>query len=67
MASVMLERDAVKVDTKHYKVELETERVRVVRISYAAREKSVMHQHPPAVVIFFDRRQIRIHLPRGQG
>src|SRR2546422_5729557 len=37
--------DAVKVDPKHYKVELENDRVRVVRITYGPREKSVMHGH----------------------
>jgi len=30
------ERDPVKLDSKHYKVELENSRVRVVRISYRA-------------------------------
>jgi hypothetical protein len=35
--------DSVKVDPKHYKVEYENDRVRVVRIKYKAGEKSVMH------------------------
>ena len=46
------ERDPVKLDSKHYKVELENSRVRVVRNSYRAHEKSVMHQHPPGIGIF---------------
>jgi hypothetical protein len=48
----VFERDPVKLDASHYKVELENDRVRVVRIKYAGKEKSVMHQHPPGVGIF---------------
>ncbi len=45
-------QDPVKVDSKHYKVELENDQVRVLRINYGAGEKSVMHEHPSAVAIF---------------
>jgi quercetin dioxygenase-like cupin family protein len=51
-AQPAFERDPVKLDSKHYEVELENERVRVVRIRYGAREKSVMHQHPPGIAVF---------------
>ena len=44
--------DPVKVDPKHYKVEFENERVRVVRIRYAPGEKSVMHSHPESIAVF---------------
>ena len=44
--------DPVKVDPKHYKVEFENESVRVLRISYAPGEKSVMHYHPNAVAVY---------------
>jgi quercetin dioxygenase-like cupin family protein len=44
--------DPVKVDPKHYKVEFENERVRVLRIKYGAGEKSVMHSHPESIAIF---------------
>lgn len=40
------ELDAVKVDPKHYKIDFENDRVRVVRIQYGPHEKSVMHEHP---------------------
>ena len=43
--------DPVKVDSKHYSVEFENEDVRVLRVRYGAREKSVMHYHPKAVAI----------------
>jgi quercetin dioxygenase-like cupin family protein len=49
---VALAQDAVKADSKHYKVESENKRVRVLRIKYGPHEKSVMHSHPDAVVIF---------------
>lgn len=45
-------QDAVKVDPKHYKVESEDARVRVLRVHYGAHEKSVMHSHPPSVAVF---------------
>lgn len=61
-----LERDAVAVDPKHYKVELENERVRVVRIRYEGREKSTMHQHPPGVGIFVTDATFKFTWPDGK-
>jgi len=37
--------DPAKVDPKHYKVELENEYVRVLRVHYDAREKGETHEH----------------------
>ncbi len=62
-----LERDAVAVDPKHYKVELENDKVRVVRITYDGREKSVMHQHPPGVGIFLTDGKSRFTYPDGKS
>jgi len=62
----VLERDAVKVDSRHYKVELENDRVRVVRIKYAGKEKSVMHQHPPGVGIFLTDAHNKFSYPDGK-
>jgi len=45
-------QDATKVDPKHYKVEFENDLVRVLRITYAPGEKSIMHEHPDGVVVF---------------
>ena len=45
-------QDATKVDSKHYKVEFENSRVRIVRVKYGPHEKSVMHGHPDAIAIF---------------
>ena len=46
--------DPVKVDSKHYTVELENEKVRVLRIKYGPREKSAMHGHPASVAVFLN-------------
>src|SRR6185503_12408864 len=51
-APMALAQDPVKVDANHYKVILENDQVRVLRIHYNPKEKSVMHEHPSAVVIF---------------
>jgi hypothetical protein len=37
--------DPVTVDSKHYKVELDNEHVRVLRVRYGAREKGERHEH----------------------
>lgn len=37
--------DPVVVDPKHYKVELENDQVRVLRIHYGPRENGAMHEH----------------------
>jgi quercetin dioxygenase-like cupin family protein len=59
-------QDAVKVDPKHYKVEFENEEVRVLRITYGPREKSVMHSHPANVAVFLTDGQGRFTLPDGK-
>jgi uncharacterized RmlC-like cupin family protein len=59
-------QDPVKVDPKHYKVELENEQVRVLRINYGAHEKSVMHSHPDGVAIFQNDIHCRFTFPDGK-
>ena len=44
--------DPVKVDPNHYAVEFENDKVRLLRIKYGPGEKSVMHGHPPGVIVF---------------
>lgn len=55
--------DPVAVDPKHYKIELENDQVRVLRISYGSREKSVMHGHPDSVAIFLTDLHVRFTSP----
>ncbi len=59
-------QDPVAVDPKHYRVELENEKVRVLRVNYAAREKSVMHSHPDSVAIFQNEIHCRFTFPDGK-
>lgn len=47
-----LKLDATKVDSKHYKVEVENEWIRVIRAKYGPKEESTMHEHNPGVVVF---------------
>jgi quercetin dioxygenase-like cupin family protein len=56
----------VKVDPKHYKVEVENDNVRVLRINYGAHEESVMHAHPDGVAIFQNEIHCRFTFPDGK-
>jgi quercetin dioxygenase-like cupin family protein len=59
-------QDAVKVDPKHYKVESENAQVRVLRITYAPGEKSVMHEHPAAVAVFITDAHVKFTMADGK-
>jgi quercetin dioxygenase-like cupin family protein len=66
MVSTAMAQDPVKVDAKHYKVELENEHVRVLKIHYGPHEKSVMHEHPDSVAVFLTDGEVRFGLPDGK-
>lgn len=57
--------DAAEVDSKHYKVEFENERVRILRIWYGPNEMSEMHTHPDAVGVFLTAGGARFHNEDG--
>ena len=59
-------QDPTQVDSTHYKVEFENEQVRVVRISYGAHEKSVMHEHPAGLAVFLTGGQTKFTYPDGE-
>lgn len=59
-------QDATKVDGKHYKVEFENSRVRILRVKYGPREKSVMHGHPDAIAIFQQDGKVKFTFPGGK-
>lgn len=61
-----LERDPVKLDSKHYKVESDTDRFRIVRISYGPKEKSPMHQHLPGVAVMLTDANFKFTYPDGR-
>jgi hypothetical protein len=46
-------QDPTKVDPQHYKVIFEDTSIRVLRLSYGAHEKSVMHEHPFGSCVIF--------------
>jgi uncharacterized RmlC-like cupin family protein len=64
--NTVLERDAVAVDPNQHKVELENERVRVVRIRYDGRGGSVMHQHAPGIGVYITDANLKVSYPDGR-
>ena len=62
----VLAQDATKVDAKHYKVEFENSRVRILRIKYGPHEKSVMHSHPDSIAIFQSDGKVKFTYPGGK-
>src|SRR5215471_1504342 len=58
--------DPVRVDPKHYKVEFENDRVRVLRIKYGPGEKSVMHSHPESISVFLTDAHAKFTYPDGR-
>lgn len=59
--------DPVKADSKHYKVEFENDKVRVLRVKYGAKEKSVMHAHPESITVFLNDCKARFTYPDGKS
>jgi hypothetical protein len=58
--------DPVKLDPKHYHVELENAQVRVVRARYGPHEKGPMHEHGAnRVVVFLTDQNVHATLPGG--
>ena len=57
--------DAVTADPDHYAVETENDLLRVVRITYGAGERSVMHAHPAGCVIRLTEQNTAFTLPDG--
>ena len=67
MTAISASEDSVAVDPKHYKVEFQNDRVRVLRINYRPGEKSVMHAHPANVAVFLAGGQAKMTLPDGKS
>src|SRR5438445_11873512 len=62
----MAGQDPVHVDPRHYTVEHEDDKVRVLRIKYGPGEKSVMHGHPALVGVMLSDCKIRFTYPDGK-
>ncbi len=56
-------QDPTEVDSGHYQVVFENDEVRVVRITYAPGEESVMHYHPDGVAVFFTDQKVQFTMP----
>jgi quercetin dioxygenase-like cupin family protein len=62
----VLAQDPTKVDSKHYKVEFENSKVRILRVHFGPHEKSVMHRHPDAIAIFQNDGKVKFTYPGGK-
>jgi hypothetical protein len=49
--AVPMKLDAVGIDPRRYKIELENDRVRIVRLGFGPHEKGLMVEHPPRVLV----------------
>jgi quercetin dioxygenase-like cupin family protein len=58
--------DPVRVDPKHYTVEMENQNVRILRLGYGPHEKSVMHGHPSMVGFMLTDGHIRFTYADGR-
>ena len=67
LAVPVLAQDPVKVDPKHYKIEFENARVRVLRVHYGPHEKSVWHWHPAGIAIAVTDVHAKFNLPGGKS
>lgn len=63
---VVSAQDAAKVDSKHYTVISENEKVRILKVHYGPHEKSVMHSHPASVAVFLNDGKSRFTYPDGK-
>jgi quercetin dioxygenase-like cupin family protein len=65
-AGAVRAQDPVKVDAAHYNVILDNPSVRVLRITYPAGSKSVMHEHPDAMVFMLSGGKMSFATPDGK-
>ena len=61
-----MQLDAVRVDPKRYRVVLENDRVRVVRLRFEAREAGLMVTHPPRVLATLSDVQVKLLFSDGR-
>lgn len=58
--------DPVVVDSSHYTIEAENERVRILRARYGPKAKSTMHYHPPGFAVALSDAHGRFTYPDGR-
>jgi hypothetical protein len=63
--AVAMKLDAVRVDPARYKIEFENERVRIVRLGFGPREKGMMVEHPPRVLVTLTEVAVKLRFADG--
>jgi hypothetical protein len=58
-------QDPVKVDPKHYKVAFENDQLRVLSITFDARDRSVMHERGPGLALYATEYHLRATIQDG--
>jgi len=59
-------QDPPKTDPKHYRVELENDQVRVLRVRYGPRDSAPVHEHAlPRITVNLTDQAVRLTLPDG--
>jgi quercetin dioxygenase-like cupin family protein len=57
--------DPAVIDPERYSIEAEDERVRVLRVRYGPKAKSIMHSHPASVAVLLTDARCRFTYPDG--
>jgi hypothetical protein len=63
---VLDDRDPVRVDPQHFRVDFQNERVRVVRLTMKGSESSPMHEEPDALAVCLKGCHVRLIRPDGK-
>ena len=66
MGSAKVSLDPVTVDPAHHRVEVDNDRVRVLRINFKPHDKTVEHEHPNGVAVFLTDTRTKFALPGGK-
>jgi quercetin dioxygenase-like cupin family protein len=59
--------DPAVIDAERYSVEAEDEHVRVLRVRYGPKAKSIMHSHPASVAVTLTNVRCRFTYPDGSS
>src|SRR5229473_8150904 len=63
---VLADRDPVRVDPQHFKLDFQNEHVRVVRLRLKGSEGSPMHEEPDILVVCLKECHVRLTRPDGK-
>lgn len=65
-SSTVLAQDPTRIDPKHFKVELENDEVRVVRITMGPHEQSPLDEHQAGVTVYLTDVNVKHTYPNGK-